>query len=71
MQLGPVAGPLGRAPAGGRNWEGFSPDPYLTGLMFAESIKGIQSAGIMTSAKHFIAYVCDPEARCIVPVSHY
>lgn len=56
MQLGPVAGPLGRAPAGGRNWEGFSPDPYLTGIMFAESIKGIQSAGVMTSAKHFIGY---------------
>ncbi|KAK7741991.1 beta-glucosidase [Cytospora paraplurivora] len=29
--LGPVSGPLGRAPAGGRNWEGFSPDPVLTG----------------------------------------
>jgi beta-glucosidase len=24
VQLGPVAGPLGRAPAGGRNWEGMS-----------------------------------------------
>ena len=23
VQLGPVAGPLGRAPEGGRNWEGF------------------------------------------------
>lgn len=56
MQLGPVAGPLGRAPESGRNWEGFSPDPVLTGQMFAESIKGIQSAGIMTSAKHYIAY---------------
>ncbi len=22
-QLGPVAGPLGRSPEGGRNWEGF------------------------------------------------
>jgi beta-glucosidase-like glycosyl hydrolase len=22
VQLGPVAGPLGRAPEGGRNWEG-------------------------------------------------
>lgn len=22
VQLGPVAGPIGRAPAGGRNWEG-------------------------------------------------
>ena len=27
VQLGPVAGALGRAPAAGRNWEGFSPDP--------------------------------------------
>lgn len=36
-------------------WEGFSPDPVLTGQMFAESIKGIQSAGVMTSAKHYIA----------------
>ena len=24
--------------------------------MFAESIKGIQSAGVMASAKHYIAY---------------
>lgn len=56
MQLGPVAGPLGRSPEGGRNWEGFSPDPILTGQMFAESIQGIQSAGVMTSAKHFIGY---------------
>lgn len=56
MQLGPVAAPLGRAPTSGRNWEGFGPDPVLTGQMFAESIKGIQSAGIMTSAKHYIAY---------------
>lgn len=47
MQLGPVAGPLGRVPEGGRNWEGFSPDPVLTGQMFAESIKGIQSAGVV------------------------
>lgn len=28
--LGPVAGPIGRSPEGGRNWEGFSPDPYLS-----------------------------------------
>lgn len=34
--LGPVAGPLGRSGYGGRNWEGFSPDPYLTGVLFEE-----------------------------------
>ncbi|KAK4135534.1 glycoside hydrolase family 3 protein [Trichocladium antarcticum] len=52
--LGPVAGPLGRMPAGGRNWEGFSPDPVLTGAGMSESIKGIQDAGVIACAKHFI-----------------
>ncbi|CZR50174.1 related to beta-glucosidase 1 precursor [Phialocephala subalpina] len=52
--LGPVGGPLGRHLLGGRNWEGFSPDPYLTGVAMASSIKGIQDAGIQATAKHFI-----------------
>ncbi|KAF2011308.1 glycoside hydrolase family 3 protein [Aaosphaeria arxii CBS 175.79] len=52
--LGPVAGPLGRHPLGGRNWEGFSPDPYLTGVAMEETIKGIQSMGIQACAKHYI-----------------
>ncbi|KAL8825166.1 MAG: hypothetical protein Q9191_004575 [Dirinaria sp. TL-2023a] len=54
-QLGPVAGPLGRSPEGGRNWEGFSPDPVLTGIMFAQTIQGIQSSGVMATGKHYIA----------------
>ncbi|TVY47638.1 Beta-glucosidase [Lachnellula occidentalis] len=54
VQLGPVAGPMGRAPEGGRNWEGFSPDPYLTGIAIAETIKGTQDAGVIACAKHFI-----------------
>ncbi len=52
--LGPVAGPLGRIPQGGRNWEGFSPDPYLTGKAIAETIKGIQDAGVIACAKHLV-----------------
>jgi beta-glucosidase len=55
IQLGPVAGPIGRAPTGGRNWEGFSPDPVLTGVGMAETIKGIQDAGVIATAKHYIA----------------
>ena len=31
ISLGPVAGPLGRAPEGGRNWEGFRYDIPLFG----------------------------------------
>ncbi|KAG9247915.1 putative beta-glucosidase A, partial [Calycina marina] len=54
MQLGPVAGPLGRVPAGGRNWEGFSPDPVLTGVAMRETVMGIQDSGVIACAKHFI-----------------
>ncbi|ODH50575.1 hypothetical protein GX48_03257 [Paracoccidioides brasiliensis] len=53
--LGPAIGPLGRSPDGGRNWEGFSPDPVNSGFLAAETIKGIQSAGVVACAKHFIA----------------
>nr|KAK5441350.1 hypothetical protein LTR18_007194 [Exophiala xenobiotica] len=54
VQLGPVCGPLGRSPEGGRNWEGFSPDPYLTGALIAPTIQGIQSAGVIACTKHYI-----------------
>jgi beta-glucosidase len=52
--LGPCVGPLGRMPAGGRNWEGFGADPYLQGVAAAETIKGIQGQGVMATIKHFI-----------------
>ncbi|KAK8015842.1 glycoside hydrolase family 3 protein [Apiospora marii] len=54
IMLGPAAGPLGRHPEGGRNWEGFSPDPWLSGIGLAETIKGIQDTGVIACAKHFI-----------------
>ncbi|CAK7208931.1 beta-glucosidase [Sporothrix curviconia] len=54
VALGPVAGPLGRVAAGGRNWEGFSPDPYLTGVGMFETVSGMQSSGVIATAKHYI-----------------
>ncbi|KAK4625612.1 putative beta-glucosidase G [Fulvia fulva] len=54
IALGPVAGPLGRSGLGGRNWEGFSPDPYLTGLLMGDTIRGHQGAGVQACAKHYI-----------------
>lgn len=54
IQLGPVVGPIGRSPEGGRNWEGFSPDPMLAGAAVTEHVKGIQAAGIMACTKHYI-----------------
>jgi beta-glucosidase len=54
VQLGPVVGPLGRNPKGGRNWEGFSPDPVLSGIAVAETVRGIQDAGVIACTKHYI-----------------
>lgn len=54
VMLGPVVGPLGRNPKGGRNWEGFSPDPVLSGIAVAETVKGIQDAGVIACTKHYI-----------------
>lgn len=53
--LGPGMGPLGRLPAGGRNWEGFGADPVLQGIASARTIQGIQDEGVIATAKHFVA----------------
>jgi beta-glucosidase len=44
---------LHRHPYGGRNYEYQSEDPYLSGVMAAQTIKGIQANGIHANAKHF------------------
>jgi len=51
VALGPVVGPLGRVALGGRNWEGFSNDPYLSGSLAFETVRGIQENGVITSLK--------------------
>ncbi|KAL2758087.1 glycoside hydrolase family 3 protein [Sodiomyces alcalophilus JCM 7366] len=53
--LGPSIGPMGRVVSGGRNWESFSVDPYLTGVFVRETVGGVQEEGVLTSVKHFIA----------------
>lgn len=56
-------GPLGRSPLGGRNWEGWAPDLYLNGVASYLGVKGIQDAGVVATAKHFIAYEQDSWRR--------
>ncbi|KAI0454888.1 glycoside hydrolase family 3 protein [Xylaria acuta] len=52
VALGPCTGPMGRHARGGRNWEGFGPDPYLAGVAMNASVTGIQSAGVQACVKH-------------------
>lgn len=45
VALGPMTN-MGRVAAGGRNWEGFGGDPYLSGWATEKTIKGMQDAGV-------------------------
>ncbi len=52
--LGPCVN-IVRDPRGGRNFETFSEDPYLTGRTAVAYINGVQSRGVGTSLKHYAA----------------
>jgi beta-glucosidase len=46
---------LARVPQGGRNFEYFGEDPFLTGAIGVAEIRAIQRHGVIAMAKHFIA----------------
>src|SRR5438132_6990687 len=55
--LGPTVN-IQRSPLGGRNFECFSEDPYLSARLAVAYIKGLQEEGVGASIKH---YVCNDE----------
>ncbi|MEU1510856.1 glycoside hydrolase family 3 C-terminal domain-containing protein [Streptomyces sp. NPDC005811] len=46
---------LHRSPLGGRHFEAYSEDPYLTGRIGTGYVKGVQEGGVGTTVKHYVA----------------
>jgi beta-glucosidase len=50
--LGPCVN-INRVPHGGRNFESFGEDPFLTSRITVSYVKGVQSEGVVATTKHF------------------
>ena len=53
--LGPCVN-IVRMPMGGRNFESFGEDPFLTSRMAVSYIKGVQKENVAATIKHFAVY---------------
>jgi beta-glucosidase len=54
VALGPTVN-IQRSPRGGRHFEAYSEDPWLSGVVGTAFVKGVQSCGVGATPKHFVA----------------
>jgi beta-glucosidase len=60
--LGPTVN-IVRTPLSGRGFECFSEDPLLTARIAVAYVRGVQSAGVAATAKHYVANDSETERR--------
>ena len=54
VALGPTVN-IQRSPRGGRHFEAYSEDPWLSGVVGTAYVKGVQSEGVGATPKHYVA----------------
>lgn len=54
VALGPTVN-IQRSPRGGRHFEAYSEDPWLSGVVGTAFVKGVQSCGVGATPKHYVA----------------
>ena len=59
---------LHRSPLGGRNFECYSEDPLLSGVLAAGYVRGVQSNGVFATVKHFVGNDAEFERSSISSV---
>jgi beta-xylosidase len=58
-----------RDPRWGRTEETIAEDPYLVGSVGSAYVRGLESAGIVATLKHFVGYSASKAGRNLAPVS--
>jgi len=58
-----------RDPRWGRTEETIGEDPYLVGTIGTAYVRGLQSAGVVATLKHFVGYSCSRAGRNFAPVA--
>ncbi|MFF1875962.1 glycoside hydrolase family 3 N-terminal domain-containing protein, partial [Kitasatospora herbaricolor] len=54
VALGPTVN-IQRSPRGGRHFEAYSEDPWLSGVVGTAFVKGLQTRGVGATPKHYVA----------------
>jgi beta-glucosidase len=62
--LGPTIN-LQRSPLGGRGFESFAEDPFLSGILAAAYCNGLQGEGIVATLKHFVCNDLEDQRKAV------